>query len=94
MTKYIKNPTTNEIKKVPQGYSWTTLLFGIFVPYFRFDGYSIVIDLVIIFACLMFILPAAPAVLFIYFIGKSFVYNKRYERRLFMKGFTDIVEIP
>ena len=67
-----KNGFTLEL---PGGYSWTTLLFGCFVPLFRGDMY---------YAFIMFILACCTCGLSWLFV--PFYYNKWHVKRMINKG--------
>lgn len=72
-----------DIKKVPIGFSWTTLFFGLFVPLIRMDWLWVVIMLVS--GALSYGL--IPIVL-------SFFYNKIYAKNLFNKGYAVMGSLP
>lgn len=77
MAATLKHVTTGEVKTVPTGFSWTTLLFGFFVPLFRGD---------ILWATIMLgvgILTAGFSVLVF-----PFFYNKVYMDTLTKQGYT------
>lgn len=71
-----KHPLTGAIKNAPVGYSWTTLLFGFFVPLLR--GHWV--GAVFILALSMFIFLFAGVVM-------SFIYNKMYIKHLIGEGY-------
>ena len=65
-----------EIKKVPLGYSWTTLFFGIFPSLFRGDWF---VCFCLTIACVL--TGGLASIVF------SFVYNKMYAKALFNNGY-------
>lgn len=65
------------IKKVPGGYSWTSLLFGCFVPLCRGDVKGFIIQ----FALAMLTFGASWLVV-------PFTYNKKYKERLLEEGWS------
>ena len=71
-----EHPVTKEIKEAPVGFSWTTLLLGIFVPIYRGDCK---------WAIIMFL--AALITFSISWIVFPFIYNKLYIKELIKKGF-------
>jgi hypothetical protein len=83
----LKHPQTNVTKECPTGYSWTTFLFGLFVPLVRGD---------LKWAAILFVITALVttfswALCFIpnCFIGPIFAYfyNKLYITELVEKGY-------
>lgn len=73
-TVYMTNGT--EIKKAPMGFSWTTFLFGFFVPLLRGDWIWAVALLIL--GLLLWWIPA---------VVMAFFYNKLYMKSLFDRGF-------
>jgi len=76
MTIHLKHPTTNLVKEVKLGFSWTTLFFGAFVPLIRGDLKWFIIFFIIAIitgGLAWFIIP--------------FLYNKIYIKGLLEKGF-------
>lgn len=71
----LKNERTGETKQIKQGFSWTSLFFGIFVPLIRADLVGFALQ--IILASLTFGLS---------WLVVPFIYNKRYVNRLLDKG--------
>lgn len=77
--KRMVNITTGHQQDVPTGFSFTGLLFGVFVPLFRGDFITVIVCLTV---C---IFTAGFAVLVIWpFL--AFCYNDYYIRRLEEKG--------
>ena len=76
MTLNFKHKDSGVIKTAPLGFSWTLLLFGIFVPMLRGDWKWFFISL------LLFLLTAGIA----WFIV-PFFYNKIYIKNLMEKGY-------
>jgi hypothetical protein len=72
----MKNKLTGEIKEAPLGFSWTTLLFGVFVPLIRGDFKWFVIFLILAFITAGLVWFVVP-----------FIYNKIYVKELISKGF-------
>jgi hypothetical protein len=72
----MENVNTKEIRETVIGFSWTVLLFGVFVPLFRGDIKWFLIFLVIAFVTFGFGWLVVP-----------FFYNKIYIRNLISKGF-------
>ena len=72
----LRHPTTGVVKKGLYGFSWTTLLFGPFVPLCRRDYGTF---FVLLLLCLLFGIFAS--------IGFAFVYNKQYTRKLLEQGY-------
>ena len=72
----LKHKDTGVIKTSPLGFSWTTLLFGVFVPLIRGDVKWFFLSLVIAF------LTFGIGWLFI-----PFIYNKIYIKNLMDKGY-------
>jgi len=72
----MENIHTKEIRDVPIGFSWTTLLFGVFVPLLRGDIKWFFIFLVLA------IITGGVAWLVI-----PFIYNKIYVKGLISKGY-------
>ncbi len=72
----MENINTKEMKEVAIGFSWTTLLFGAFVPLLRGD---------VVWFILFFILTIITAGIAWFFI--PFMYNKMYIKKLISKGF-------
>ena len=66
-----------EIKKVPLGFSWTTLFFGGFPALFRADW----IPGIVLFLANVFTWGLAGIV-------AAFIYNKFYAKSLFEKGYS------
>ena len=71
----LRNERTGETKQIKQGFSWTSLFFGIFVPLIRADLVGFALQ--IILASLTFGLS---------WLVVPFIYNKRYVNRLLDKG--------
>jgi hypothetical protein len=74
-----KNEKTGQIRKVPQGFSWTTLFFGYFPALFRSDFKMAFVQVLLVLptfgiSCLVF----------------PFIYNGIYERELREEGFLPI----
>lgn len=66
-------------KSVKNGFSWTSLLFGVFVPMFRGDLTGLMIQLVLALitgGLSWFVVP--------------FFYNSRYKDRLIDKGYREV----
>ena len=72
----MKNKLTGEIKEAPLGFSWTTLLFGVFVPLIRGDFKWFVIFFILAVITLGLVWFVVP-----------FVYNKIYVKELIYNGF-------
>ncbi|HMB01413.1 MAG TPA: HrgC protein [Spirochaetota bacterium] len=72
----LKHSSTNHYKKVPTGFSWTTLFFGCFVPLFRGD---------VLWLLVSFLLSMFTGGLF-WFVF-PFIYNGIYIKNLLTKGF-------
>jgi len=72
----LKHATSGLVKQVPVGFSWTTLLFGAFVPLLRGDIKWFIIFMVVSILTVglaWFVIP--------------FVYNKIYIKELLQRGF-------
>jgi hypothetical protein len=80
-TVEVINPTTDEVKFVPVGYSWTVLFWGFFPPLVRQDWkFGVIIAGVLIGTALIWI-SWIPLILF------SFMYNdKMYLKSLLENG--------
>jgi len=75
---------TGELRDVPVGFSWTSLLFGPFVPLFRGDlkyFFGIVLG-GFVFGILTYGIAAL-----VLWIWQAFSYNQRYVRSLLEKGY-------
>lgn len=72
----LKNPSTNEIVTKKIGFSWTTLLFGYFVPLFRKDWKWFFIMLIT-----GFLTSGISSIVL------AFIYNKFHINDLLIKGF-------
>ena len=82
MTLTLKQHSSGLIKQVPAGFSWTTLLFGAFVPLLRGDIKWFIIFMIlaiITFGFAWFVIP--------------FVYNKIYMKELLAKGYIPADEL-
>lgn len=74
-----KHPVTNSTREAPQGFSWTMLFFGVFVPMLRGDWKWFFIGLllgVLTFGFSWLVLP--------------FIYNKIFSKELVEKGYERI----
>jgi hypothetical protein len=76
-----KHISTGHVKEVPTGFSWTTLLFGFFVPLFRGD---------ILWAVIMLI--AAACTFGVSALIFPFFYNKVYSDQLFKQGYSPVTK--
>lgn len=65
------NPTSEQIKVVPVGYSWTVLFFGCFPALFRQDWKNFAIMFATLFVTGLFFIAFIPLIVF------SFVYNDK-----------------
>jgi len=65
------NPTTEQIKSVPVGYSWTVLFWGFFPTLFRQDWKNAAIIGIILLITSIFFLGWIPLIVF------SFIYNDK-----------------
>jgi len=72
----LKNPSTNEVITRKIGFSWTTLVFGYFVPLFRQDWKWFFIMLIA-----GFLTSGISAIVL------AFMYNKLHINDLLVKGF-------
>lgn len=78
------NPKNGNKKTAPLGYSWTTLIFGFFVPFYRKDW---------LYTALMFFLECIflnignGYPIFIVTIVFSFIYNRLYFKKLISQGY-------
>jgi len=72
----LKQKNSGLIKEVPLGFSWTTLLFGPFVPLVRGD-----LKWCIIFLIAAFLSSGLS------WVVVPFIYNKIYIKELLQKGF-------
>lgn len=79
----MRHPATGITKNAPQGYSWTMLLFGAFVPLFRGDLKHAAILFCITFLVALIAGPLAIIVPIVY----AGLYNNLYYEDLLMKGF-------
>jgi len=77
----LSNPRTGETRRVPRGFSWTTLFFGFFPALLRGDWIGVVFH---VGACLL-TFGVAGLVL-------PFFYNRMFERRLRERGFAERLE--
>lgn len=81
----------NKIKKVKQGYSWTTLFFGRFVPLFRLDIKWGIVELICSISLFLNINDAVfPIISIILWIVWANFYNRYYEKDLINKGYKKI----
>jgi hypothetical protein len=73
------------------GFSWTTLIFGIFVPVFRFDWLTLVASIAVHMILAVTTLGIGNVIAWIVW---SFYYNKYYTIKLIKKGyeFSDSLE--
>jgi len=72
----LKHSSSGLLKKIPEGFSWTSLFFGWFVPIFRGDFKWCILWLII--------------TIFTAGIGQivmAFTYNKSYLKRMLEKGY-------
>lgn len=72
----LKNPRTGEIKSAPLGFSWSVLLFGFCVPFYRHDwkwGFFMLITYILTWGLIS--------------IPFAFIYNKYYANSLFHQGY-------
>ena len=76
MKVIFEHPVTGEIKETPLGFSWTTLLFGVFVSLIRGDWK---------WAIIMFLVALLTVGL--YWLVFPFIYNKLWAKELVMRGF-------
>ncbi len=76
MATIISLKKDNIIKKGLVGFSWTTLLFGFFVPIFRGDVKWFIVMLIVALCSL-----ALSNIIF------AFIYNKLYTTRLLESGY-------
>jgi len=72
----LENIHTKEIKEIAIGFSWTSLLFGAFVPLLRGD---------IVWFILSIIIAIVTAGIGWFFI--AFIYNKIYAKKLISQGY-------
>lgn len=72
----LENVLTGEIITVPIGFSWTTLLFGPFVPLLRGD-----------FAWFLILFVLSMLTMGLVWIFVPFFYNKKYVRKIIGKGY-------
>lgn len=80
----LENPTTNQLKQVKAGFSWTTFFFGFWPALFRGDWKWFGIQLVIEIFLGCFTFGIGAGVVGIVF---AFFYNKLYINDLLAKGF-------
>lgn len=80
----LENPTTNQLKQVKAGFSWTTFFFGFWPALFRGDWKWFGIQLVIEIFLGCFTYGIGAGVVGIVF---AFFYNKLYINDLLAKGF-------
>lgn len=73
---YLKNPKNGKTKICPYGFSWTMLVFGVFLPFFREDW-----KFALIFTPLWFITFG------IIQIPCAFIYNQMYIKSLFKDNY-------
>ncbi|PHS69509.1 MAG: hypothetical protein COB23_06035 [Methylophaga sp.] len=91
-TLHFKSKHTDQMKKAPVGYSWTTLFFTIFVPLLRGDWKWAIIMFLIVIVFGAFVTTVAPTVppqsipLWTGIIF-GFIYNKIYVQGLVSKGY-------
>lgn len=80
----LENNTTNQIKQVKTGFSWTTFFFGFWPALFRGDWkwFGIQLAIEIVLSCLTYGVGAG-----IVGIVFAFFYNKLYIDDLLSKGF-------
>lgn len=90
ITLVLKNKKNNSIKLGILGFSWTTLFFGGFVPFFRGDWKTFLILLI----CYIFTLSNSLNVLysFVVHILGAFFYNRIYTQYLVNQGYVPMNE--
>ncbi|MGL6009631.1 MAG: HrgC protein [Culicoidibacterales bacterium] len=76
MKRQMYNPQTGHTIEVKEGFSWTTLFFGLFVPLLRGD---------LKWAAIMFVLAAIT--LGLSWLAVPFFYNKKYIQDKLAKGY-------
>lgn len=86
MDLYLRHPLSGATKKAPQGFSWTTLLFGLFVPLLRGDWKFVGLGLLAILVGIV----TAGIVILIYWIVVAFKYNEWYATALRERGYVEI----
>lgn len=87
----LKNPNTGIITDGYIGYSWTTLVFGIFPALFRGDFMTFIFGFVI--ACIVASLTAGLGG-FVLGIIWSFIYNSYHLKKLIASGYKVINPSP
>lgn len=71
------------VKETKAGFSWTTLIFGFFVPLLRGDLKWAIIMLIVNLVVVAVLGPVAPILWIIW----AFTYNKIYIKDLYEKGY-------
>jgi len=96
MKVIFEHPVTGELKEAPLGFSWTTLIFGVFVPLIRGDWKWAIIMLLVGLVTLGISLLVFPLIYYelvslvtlgISWIVFAFIYNKLWAKELVTKGF-------
>ncbi len=80
----LENPTTNQLKQVKVGFSWTTFFFGFWPALFRGDWKWFLILVALELVCGVWSYGIGSALVAVAF---SFFYNKLYINDLLAKGF-------
>lgn len=80
----MKHKRSGMAKEIPSGFSWTSLLFGVFVPLTRKDFKGFFIQLGMVFLFSMIGLPFVPWLII------PFIYNKFYKEMLESDGWEEV----